>query len=271
MTEDTKPTCFVIQKFDEGGTHDRRYTETVHPALSAAGVKPLRSDHMLGLQPVIEKIEKAIRDADICVAEVSTDNPNVWLELGYALAIGQPVVILCDKAMRDKLPFDIQHRPVIFYRADSRSGFEELEKRIILEVKNQLATQKRVASNPILTKGSPDINDLKGYEVAVLASLLAMWPSSPEGVTAFELEKKIKGLGHDAVALGFGLTRLIDKGYIQKVSQYDMDREWFAYQLTPEGIAWLHDNEERIEKSAPTKVPKQQAKPSTDFDDNIPF
>ncbi len=50
--------------------------------MSAAGVKPLRSDHMLGLQPVIEKIEKVIRDADISVAEVSTDNPNVWLELG---------------------------------------------------------------------------------------------------------------------------------------------------------------------------------------------
>ena len=270
MTEETKPTCFVIQKFDEGGTYDRRYTETVHPALSAAGVKPLRSDHMLGLQPVIEKIEKAIRDADICVAEVSTDNPNVWLELGYALAIGQPVVILCDKAIRDKLPFDIQHRPVIFYRADSKSGFEELERRIILEVKNQLATQKRVAANPVLTKGSPDVNDLKGYEVAVLASLLAMWPSSPEGVAAFELEKKLKGLGHDAIALGFGLTRLIDKGYIQKVSQYDMDREWFTYQLTPEGVAWLHDNEEKIEKST-TKTPNQQEKQSTDFDDDFPF
>src|ERR1017187_7444846 len=110
MTEESKPTCFVIQEFDDGGKFDLRYSETIHPALDAAGVKPLRADKILGLQPIIQKIESAIREADICVAEVSTDNANVWLELGYALALDRPVVILCDKSARERLPFDIQHR-----------------------------------------------------------------------------------------------------------------------------------------------------------------
>ena len=72
-----KPTCFVIQAFD-GGKYDRRYQETVRPALVKAGVDPQRADEILGLNPVVEKIERAIESAAICVAEVSEDNPNGW-------------------------------------------------------------------------------------------------------------------------------------------------------------------------------------------------
>lgn len=267
MTDNKKPSCFVIQEFDEDGKFDRRYGESVHPALIAAGVEPKRADRILGLQPIIQKIEDAINDADICVAEVSTDNPNVWLELGYALALDRPVVILCDRDLRERLPFDIQHRPVILYRADSKSGFDELEKRITQEVKNQLSTASRVTRNPILSRGTQDINNLKSYEVAVLASLLAMWPSSPEGATASELEKHLKRLGHDEVALGFGITRLLEKAYIQQATQYgSYDNEWTVFKLTPEGMAWLHANEDQIEKPSPNKTPDLP-----DFDDEIPF
>ena len=135
MDENT-PSSFVIQQFDDGGTYDRRYRETIEPALREAGVRAQRADEILGLQPVIDKIESAIRDASICVAEVSTDNPNVWLEVGIALAMNRPTVILCDRAVRPKLPFDIQHRPVILYRADSRSGFDHLASEITKLVRN---------------------------------------------------------------------------------------------------------------------------------------
>ncbi|MDG1580423.1 hypothetical protein [Pseudomonas sp. GOM6] len=105
MTDRTaQPTCFVIQAFDSG-TYDRRYSETIKPALIKAGVEPQRADEILGLNPIIEKIESAIELASICIAEVSEDNPNVWLELGYALALNRPTVILCDKSKRSRLPF----------------------------------------------------------------------------------------------------------------------------------------------------------------------
>ena len=32
MTE-KKPSCFVIQEYDEGGTFDKRYHETIEPSL----------------------------------------------------------------------------------------------------------------------------------------------------------------------------------------------------------------------------------------------
>lgn len=138
MAEKKISTCFVIQEFDEGGTFDRRYRDVIEPAIRSANVKPVRADEILGLNPIIEKIEKAIQDSDICIAEVSTNNPNVWMELGYALALNKPTIIICDKGKRNKLPFDVQHRPVIFYLSDSRRDFDDLEQKLKENILNEL-------------------------------------------------------------------------------------------------------------------------------------
>jgi hypothetical protein len=265
---ESKPTCFVIQEFDDDGTFDKRYQETIRPALVASDVEPLRADAILGLQPVIEKIEDAIQQASICVAEVSTDNPNVWLELGYALAINRPVVILCDKNIRSKLPFDIQHRPVIFYRTDSKSGYEELENNIKLNVKNELERDSRIATAPLIKNGSGELEDLKDYEVAILTTLLALWPTSSNGAGHWELEKKLKSIGYAETALGLGLSKLLSKGLIQQSSDSDINgNDYFLYRITPEGIGWLTEREDKIE----LEIPKKQAIPTPDFDDDIPF
>lgn len=268
--ENNKPTCFVIQEFDDGGTFDKRYQETIRPALIASEVEPLRADAILGLQPVIEKIEDAIQQASICVAEVSTDNPNVWLELGYALAINRPVVILCDKKIRSKLPFDIQHRPVIFYRADSKSGFEELEKNIKLNVKNELERDKRIATAPLIKSGSHELEDLKDYEVAILTTLLALWPTSSNGAGHWELDKKLKSIGYAEAALGLGVSKLLSKELIQQDADSDINgNDYFLYRITPEGIGWLTAREDKIELTLPIK--QTTPIPTPDFDDDIPF
>jgi len=266
--ENNKPTCFVIQEYDDGGPFDKRYQETIEPALVAAEVEPLRADKILGLQPIIEKIETAIQQASICVAEVSTDNPNVWLELGYALAINRPVVILCDKQLRSKLPFDVQHRPVIFYRTDSKSGYEDLEKQIVKNVVNELERDKRITTAPLIKGGSHVLEDLKDYEVAILTTLLALWPTSSSGAGHWELEKKLKSIGYSSAALGLGISKLMDKGLIQQNSETDMNgNDYFLYRVSPEGISWLQAREDQIN----LVLPSRHATPAADFDDDIPF
>lgn len=267
--DDNLPSCFVIQQFDDGGTFDRRYRETIEPALCDAGVNPLRADEILGLQPVIDKIESAIRNASICVAEVSTDNPNVWLEVGIALALNRPTVILCDRSLRPRLPFDIQHRPVVLYRTDLRSGFDHLASEVTKLVRNELEKSARISKAPILKEGTNVLEDLKGYEVAILSTALALWPTHASGGTQWELQQRLSRLGFEDIALGLGITRLMDKGYLQK-KEYTEDDGYkthehptFVYQVTPLGIEWLrtHESELRIEKP-----PQRNA-----FDDDIPF
>lgn len=264
-----KPSCFVIQAFD-GNKYDRRYKETIRPALVKANVDPQRADEILGLNPVIEKIETAIKSAAICVAEVSEDNPNVWLELGYALALNRPTVILCDKSVRDKLPFDVQHRPIIFYRTDSRSGFDELETSIIKLVTHELANERRIEQVPTLKPGSESSTDLEAYEVAILATAFTFWPTQIGSISHWELEKKLKAEKYTDVALALGLVNLLSKGYLlerlvtEEHNNYD-SYESKHYQVTPEGIVWIQSHKNLLSiKSIP-------ANSAFDFEEDIPF
>lgn len=270
-----KPTCFVIQAFDSG-KFDRRYQETVRPALLKAGVDPQRADEILGLNPVIEKIERAIEGAAICVAEVSEDNPNVWLELGYALALNRPTVILCDKSVRSRLPFDIQHRPVILYRTDSKSGYEELEREIVRLVKNQLSTERRIASSLTLKPGSELSSDLEKYEVTVLTAAFAFWPTPIGSISHWELEKKLKGEGFNEVALALGVSGLFRREFILERVVEEADgfesHEVKHYQITPQGIRWIESHRDILTLTAPEpKRVRASSKGFEDMDDDIPF
>lgn len=264
--ESPKPTCFVIQSFD-GGTYDRRYRETIKPALIKANVDPQRADEILGLIPVIEKIEKAIESASICIAEVSEDNPNVWLELGYALALDRPTVILCDKSRRQKLPFDIQHRPIIFYRTDSRSGYEELELNIIKWIKNELNTSKRVSKIRTLRPGSESKTDLEDYEVAILSAAFAFWPTKEGGISHWNLGQKLKEMTFTEVALALGVSGLIERDFLTEKLLIDHDyndEEYKAYFVTNAGIKWLQDNKDIL-------FVKNPGPPMPEPDNEIPF
>lgn len=277
MTDEIKkPTAFVIQQFD-GGKFDRRFQETIRPGIVKGGAFPQRADQILGLQPIIQKIEHAIQSADICIAEVSTDNPNVWLELGYALALNRPTIILCDKQMRDRLPFDVQHRPVIFYNTESKSGYEELESRISTEIKHAVETVEAEKKQPILSRGAKDTGELKGYEVSILAALLTAWSSSPHGSSKWEIERILDKTSYSETQIAMGLSNLSIRGYVEQEMQEDRDgSDYFAYRITPNGIKWVHENESSIEPAIQRTTSKAKSKApnavTDDFtDDDIPF
>jgi hypothetical protein len=268
-----KSTCFVIQTFD-GGKYDRRYKEVIRPALDRAEVEAQRADEILGLNPIIEKIETAIEAASICLADVSEDNPNVWLEVGYALALDRPTVILCDRSVRTKLPFDVQHRPVIFYRTESRSDFDELETNIIKSVKHELSTERRIFSAPTLKPGSEASSDLEANEVAILSTAFAFWPTPGGTISHWDLEKKLKKDRYTDVGIALGISTLLDRNYIleRTISEEDTFGNEYTtkhYQITPEGIGWMRQHKDVLTIQIP--APKKQSSSDSFDDDDIPF
>jgi hypothetical protein len=76
--------CFVIQPFDKG-PFDKRYHDVIAPAVKAAELEPYRVDQDASVSIPIESIQQGIEGSDACVADISTDNPNVWFEVGYAI------------------------------------------------------------------------------------------------------------------------------------------------------------------------------------------
>ena len=101
------PRCFVIQPFDDGERYDKRYKDVFAPAIKAAGLEPYRVDRDPSVSVPIDDIELGIENSEVCLAEISTDNPNVWYELGYAIASKREVFLLCSKNERKThFPFD---------------------------------------------------------------------------------------------------------------------------------------------------------------------
>jgi nucleoside 2-deoxyribosyltransferase len=105
---------------------------------------------------VIDRIEKDIEGAAVCLAEITTNNANVWFELGYALACKKPVVMIREKNARTKFPFDVQHRSILQYDTESSKDYEELKTKIAERLKAVEKTQAVVEQLP--PEGTP--NDL---------------------------------------------------------------------------------------------------------------
>jgi len=125
------------------------------PAIEEAGFEPYRVDEDPGVEVPIEDIERGIREAAVCFAEITTDNPNVWYELGYARASLKPVVMVSER--RQKFPFDVQHRSIIIYDTGSSSDFDTLKTKIIAKLK-AIAKTKPVEDDLPKANPKPEID-----------------------------------------------------------------------------------------------------------------
>src|ERR1035437_8845260 len=151
------PTCFVIQPFD-ADKFDKRFEEVYSPAIQGAGLEPYRVDRDPAVDVPIDAIESGIRGAAVCLADITTDNPNVWYELGFAFAAGRPVVMVCsNERTGKKYPFDIQHRAIIPYVADAPSDFETLKQSLTDRMK-ALLTKREALSQIAETEQVSTIN-----------------------------------------------------------------------------------------------------------------
>ena len=137
------PRCFVIQPFD-GERYDKRYKDVFAPAIKDAALEPYRVDRDPSVDVPIEDIERGIEGSGVCLAEISTDNPNVWYELGYAIAMKRAVVLVCSDERTAKYPFDVHHRKVIQYSTQSLSDFETVRSKITERLKAVLKKQAEI-------------------------------------------------------------------------------------------------------------------------------
>lgn len=62
---------------------------------------------------VIRSIYAAIRETDVVVADISNHHPSVMYEVGYAHALGKPVILMAQA--EERIPFDIMGQRVILY------------------------------------------------------------------------------------------------------------------------------------------------------------
>ncbi len=256
--------CFIIQPFDKD-KFDERYNDTFEPAIKGAGLEPYRVDRDPSVRIPIEQIEEGIKSAKICFAEITSDNPNVWYELGFAFAIGKDVVMVTEE--RQTFPFDIRHRQIINYKTTTRTDYVKLELNIkdkLIALLGKQLSVKQIIDNPI-----KDSEGLKPHEVTMLLLIIENQITNEDSVSVYSLKDYMDKAAYKPIATSMAIRELQRKGLIETFKEYSNynNEEYLACKLTVSGEEWVINNQENIEFS---KNPKS-VNNIKDDDDDLPF
>jgi nucleoside 2-deoxyribosyltransferase len=236
--------CCVFQPFDEG-PFDKRYDEILAPAIEAANLQPYRVDRDPNAVVLMEKLHEEIRSTSACLADISIDNPNVWYELGFAIASNKPVVIICSRE-RKTFPFDIQHRRIIRYSLHSASDFRELKTAVTETLDAQVKKAELLQRIATVPPSFKDTAGLNRFEMATLALVRANrrinnWTS--------KLHEDMEKSGFTPLAMNLAIDSLKRKGFltIGKSVDEDSGEESEAAFMTTRGEDWLLENQDKID------------------------
>jgi len=237
--------CFVMQPFD-GDTFDKRYEDVFGPAITEAGLEPYRVDRDPSVSIPINEIEIGIRKSEICFAEITTDNPNVWFELGFAIAVPREVVLVCSEERKSKFPFDVQHRNIIKYKTASPQDFTELQgkitKRIHALLKKQEEIGKVTATSPI-----KDTEGLKQHEIAALVTVVQNEFVSNGGmVPAGRIMRDMDKAGYTEIASSLSLKSLLLKEMLTSDVWQEQYETYTVFAATEKGANWLIQNQDKL-------------------------
>lgn len=108
----SKPNVFVAMAFAE--EMDDVFEYGIQGVVNAAGFLCERADLSSFQGDVMDWVKKRIATASLVIADLSTANPNVYLEVGYAWGRGKPTVLL----VRDssELRFDVKSQRCLVYK-----------------------------------------------------------------------------------------------------------------------------------------------------------
>ena len=140
--------CFIVQPFDNG-VFDQRYNDIIKPAVEACGLTPYRVDEDYGAEIPINTIAEKISFASLVIAEITTNNPNVWFELGYSLALYKPTILICSDEREEAYPFDVRHRKIITYSTKSLGDFNRFRENLELSISAKYPTSSGIKPDGI--------------------------------------------------------------------------------------------------------------------------
>ena len=141
--------CFVIMPYSDD-------FDDVHMAIEA-GVNAVREpspvqctrldDDQRGGR-IIVRLEQELRECDMCVADLSGNRCNVMWEVGYAMALGKPVILISQGEINLHFDLhDVQH--IKYQRTQLRRSLTEPLTTAITHTARNLATVRPTEDAPI--------------------------------------------------------------------------------------------------------------------------
>ncbi len=155
-----RPHAFVIMPFGkkkggDGSLYDFNaiYTQLIKPSLEAAGFEAFRADEETTSGDILTDMFQELLLADLCIADMSIDNANVFYELGIRHAFRKRGIVHI-QAGRAYMPFDIFNVRTIPYHITPEGvpdpAFLEKEKAAIARVtRDTWASDVEAVHSPI--------------------------------------------------------------------------------------------------------------------------
>lgn len=144
--ETTSRLCFVMMPFD--ANFNDIYRLLIAPVAMDNGLTVLRADEMAGPGFIMEQIRTAIQQSRLCIADLTGRNPNVLYEIGFAQALGKPLVLIAQEG--SELPFDVSQQRVVFY---SVTALLDARKKIQRAISTVLSTNRLQEAVSLLALG----------------------------------------------------------------------------------------------------------------------
>jgi hypothetical protein len=120
-----RPFVFVIMAYKSGFPLYERIAAVVQAEVRLACI---RADHVSGSgHDLLAKIHLLIERAELIIAEITERSPNVFYEIGYAVAQQKPLLLLIRKGKG--VPTDLKGRELIEFR-ETKEGMELFDHRL---------------------------------------------------------------------------------------------------------------------------------------------
>ena len=123
--------AFVAMPFDAA------FSDLFHYGISNAvrknGLLCERIDQQAFTGDILQRLKDQIETAKLVIADLTTGNANVFLEIGFAWGNGIPTVLICREG--EPLRFDVQSQKCLFYE-----NIRDLEEKLRKEIHSLVPT-----------------------------------------------------------------------------------------------------------------------------------
>jgi hypothetical protein len=108
------PPMRVFAAMPFASLYDDTHVVAIEPACLDVGAGCTGADYSSHAGDIVGQIKALITGSVAVVADLSESRPNVLFEIGYASALGRPVVQICSTPL-DQIPFDVRNDKTLPY------------------------------------------------------------------------------------------------------------------------------------------------------------
>ena len=240
--------CLIIPSND-GGPLDKRYGDIIVPAIRNAGMEASRLDTLNGAMST-EDVEDEIRDSDVCMMDVSSENPTIWYQLGFAMACGKPTILLCSQDRWKQFPIDSWNQAVLLYSSEDSANLDQLKLKITAKLKSteSMELQDRSLLDDFSSGKNALTNESLNEHELVCLLCVAQSINSPRDYVFFQRVKQdMVQYGYAPIAITLAITALLRKNLLMmdEVGD-DFGNVESIYFVTENGLNWLQLNQNRF-------------------------